>query len=134
MPASSRASENDRLPTPGAAITKPQMGDEGNASRKGTPADGPTDGFRHRLIDHARVSTADPDPGLQTGSVLHLVTLGADPGERRIGLHVIEQGVGTSTMEGRAMLGLLSVPADRPPPTEDHRGEALKAAGWSLVP
>ncbi|MGW1916999.1 recombinase family protein [Streptomyces sp. NPDC002076] len=33
-------------------------------------------------------------------SVLHLVT-----GERGIGLHVIEQGIDTATMEGRAMFG-----------------------------
>ncbi|MFC8278330.1 recombinase family protein [Streptomyces sp. NPDC057271] len=45
-------------------------------------------------------------------SVLHLVTLGADLRERDIGLHVIEQGVDTSTMEGRAMFGMLSVLAD----------------------
>ncbi|MGI5380794.1 hypothetical protein ACQEV2_42865 [Streptomyces sp. CA-251387] len=37
--------------------------------------------------------------------MLHLVTLGADLRERGIGLHVIEQGIDTSTMEGRAMLG-----------------------------
>ncbi|MFJ9683583.1 recombinase family protein [Streptomyces sp. NPDC101194] len=42
-------------------------------------------------------------------SVLHLVTLGADLRERGIGLHVIEQGIDTSTMEGRAMFGMLSV-------------------------
>lgn len=45
-------------------------------------------------------------------SVLHLVTLGADPRERGIGLHVIEQGIDTSTMEGRAMFGMLSAPAE----------------------
>ncbi|MER5181685.1 recombinase family protein [Streptomyces sp. NPDC002896] len=45
-------------------------------------------------------------------SVLHLVTLGAEPRERGIGLHVIEQGIDTSTMEGRAMLGTLSVLAE----------------------
>lgn len=32
-------------------------------------------------------------------SVLHLVTLGADLRERGIGLHVIEQGIDTSTMD-----------------------------------
>ncbi|WP_371648292.1 MULTISPECIES: recombinase family protein [unclassified Streptomyces] len=41
--------------------------------------------------------------------MLHLVTLGADLRERGIGLHVIEQGIDTSTMEGRAMFGMLSV-------------------------
>ena len=41
-------------------------------------------------------------------SVLHLVTLGADLRERGIGLHVIEQGIDTSTMEGRAMFGMLT--------------------------
>ncbi|WP_406479280.1 recombinase family protein [Streptomyces platensis] len=39
-------------------------------------------------------------------SVLHLVTLGADLRERSIGLHVIEQGIDTSTTEGRAMFGM----------------------------
>ncbi|MFF3876072.1 recombinase family protein [Streptomyces sp. NPDC001978] len=38
-------------------------------------------------------------------SVLLLVTLGAELRERGIGLHVIEQGIATSTMEGRAMFG-----------------------------
>ncbi|MGW0880053.1 recombinase family protein [Streptomyces sp. NPDC002671] len=38
-------------------------------------------------------------------SVLHLVTLGAELRERSIGLHVIEQGIDTATMEGRAMFG-----------------------------
>ncbi|MEV3986271.1 recombinase family protein [Nonomuraea sp. NPDC049758] len=42
-------------------------------------------------------------------SVLHLVTLGADLRERGVGLHVIEQGIDTDTMEGRAMFGMLSV-------------------------
>ena len=42
-------------------------------------------------------------------SVLHLVTIGAELRERGIGLHVIEQGIDTSTMEGRAMFGMLSV-------------------------
>jgi DNA invertase Pin-like site-specific DNA recombinase len=45
-------------------------------------------------------------------SVLHLVTLGAELRERGIGLHVIEQGIDTSTMEGRAMFGMLSVLAE----------------------
>ncbi|MET8530820.1 recombinase family protein [Streptomyces sp. NPDC005065] len=45
-------------------------------------------------------------------SVLHLITLGADLRERRIGLHVIEQGIDTSTMEGRVMFGILSVLAE----------------------
>ncbi|WP_406346843.1 recombinase family protein [Streptomyces sp. NBC_00648] len=44
--------------------------------------------------------------------MLHLVTLGADLRERGIGLHVIEQGIDTSTMEGRAMFGMLSVLAE----------------------
>ncbi|WP_438453276.1 recombinase family protein [Streptomyces asiaticus] len=38
-------------------------------------------------------------------SVLHLVTLGAELRERGIGLHVIEQGIDTATMEGRASSG-----------------------------
>ncbi|WP_223185743.1 recombinase family protein [Streptomyces sp. CBMA152] len=45
-------------------------------------------------------------------SVLHLVTLGADLRERGIGLHVIEQGIDTATIEGRAMFGMLSVLAE----------------------
>ncbi|MFE0654748.1 recombinase family protein [Streptomyces sp. NPDC059534] len=45
-------------------------------------------------------------------SVLHLVPLGANLRERSIGLHVIEQGIDTSTMEGRAMFGMLSVLAE----------------------
>ncbi|MEV5707982.1 recombinase family protein [Actinoallomurus sp. NPDC052274] len=40
------------------------------------------------------------------------MTLGADLRERGIGLHVIEQGIDTSTMEGRAMFGMLSVLAE----------------------
>jgi len=42
-------------------------------------------------------------------SVLHLVTLGADLRERGVGLHVIEQGIDTSTSEGGAMFEMLSV-------------------------
>ncbi|MFJ1596242.1 recombinase family protein [Streptomyces sp. NPDC088261] len=45
-------------------------------------------------------------------SLLHLVPLGAEPRERGIGLHVIEQGIDTSTMEGRAMFRMLSVLAE----------------------
>jgi DNA invertase Pin-like site-specific DNA recombinase len=45
-------------------------------------------------------------------SVLHLVTLGAELRERGIGLHVIEQGIDTDTVEGRAMFGMLSVLAE----------------------
>jgi hypothetical protein len=45
-------------------------------------------------------------------SVLHLVTLGAELRERGVGLHVIEQGIETSTAEGRAMFGMLSVLAE----------------------
>ena len=45
-------------------------------------------------------------------SVLHLVTLGASLRERDIGLKVLEQGIDTSTAEGRAMFGMLSVLAD----------------------
>ncbi|MCA1680450.1 MAG: recombinase family protein [Actinobacteria bacterium] len=37
-------------------------------------------------------------------SVLHLVTLGAKLRDRGVGLHVIEQGIGTATAEGRAMI------------------------------
>ncbi|KOG25669.1 MULTISPECIES: recombinase family protein [Streptomyces] len=74
---------------------------------------GPAGGFRHLLIGHARVSTADQNPDHQLSrSVLHLVTLGADPRERGIALHVIEQGIDTSTMGGRALFGMLSVRAE----------------------
>jgi len=45
-------------------------------------------------------------------SVLHLVTLGAELRERGVGLHVIEQGIDTSTTERRAMFGMLSVLAE----------------------
>ncbi len=45
-------------------------------------------------------------------SVLHLVTLGAELRDRGVGLHVIEQGIDTSTAEGRAMFGTLSVLAE----------------------
>ena len=38
-------------------------------------------------------------------SVLHLVTPRASLRERSSALHVIEQGIDTSTMEGRAMFG-----------------------------
>ncbi len=45
-------------------------------------------------------------------SVLHLVTLGDSLRERGIGLKVLEQGIDTSTAEGRAMFGMLSVLAE----------------------
>lgn len=45
-------------------------------------------------------------------SVLHLVTLGAALQERGVGLRVLEQGIDTSTAEGRAMFGMLSVLAE----------------------
>jgi len=45
-------------------------------------------------------------------SVLHMVTLGAELRARGIGLHVIEQGIDTETVEGRAMFGMLSVLAE----------------------
>lgn len=45
-------------------------------------------------------------------SVLHLVTLGAQLRERGIGLRVVEQGIDTSTVEGWAMFGMLSVLAE----------------------
>ena len=44
--------------------------------------------------------------------VLHLVTLGAELRERGVGLHVTEQGIDTTTAEGRAMFGMLSVLAE----------------------
>ena len=45
-------------------------------------------------------------------SVLHLITLGAQLRERGIELKVLEQGIDTSTAEGRAMFGMLSVLAE----------------------
>jgi DNA invertase Pin-like site-specific DNA recombinase len=45
-------------------------------------------------------------------SILHLVTLGAEPRERGVGPHVTEQGIDTTTAEGRAMFGMLSVLAE----------------------
>ena len=39
-------------------------------------------------------------------------TLGAELRDRGVGLHVIEQGIDTSTAEGRAMFGMLSVLAE----------------------
>lgn len=45
-------------------------------------------------------------------SVLHLVTLGATLRERGVGLKVLEQGIDTTTAEGRAMFGMLSVLAE----------------------
>ena len=44
--------------------------------------------------------------------MLHLITLGAELRDRGVGLHVIEQGIDTDTMEGRAMFGMLSVLAE----------------------
>ena len=38
--------------------------------------------------------------------------LGAELRERGVGLHMTEQGIDTSTMEGRAMFGMLSVFAE----------------------
>jgi len=40
------------------------------------------------------------------------VTLGAELRERGVGLRVLEQGIDTSTAEGRAMFGMLSVLAE----------------------
>lgn len=45
-------------------------------------------------------------------SVLHLVNMGADLRERGVGLRVLEQGIDTSTAEGRAMFGMLAVLAE----------------------
>lgn len=45
-------------------------------------------------------------------SVLHLVTLGAALQERGVGLRVLEQSIDTTTAEGRAMFGMLSVLAE----------------------
>jgi len=45
-------------------------------------------------------------------SMLHLVQLGEQLRERGVGLRVLEQGIDTSTAEGRAMFGMLSVLAE----------------------
>ncbi len=45
-------------------------------------------------------------------SVVHLISLGAELRERGVGLRVTEQGIDTSTIEGRAMFGMLSVLAE----------------------
>jgi DNA invertase Pin-like site-specific DNA recombinase len=45
-------------------------------------------------------------------SMVHLVTLGATLQERGVGLRVLEQGIDTTTSEGRAMFGMLSVLAE----------------------
>ncbi len=45
-------------------------------------------------------------------SLLHLVTLGVQLRDHGIGLQVLEQGIDTSTAEGRAMFGMLSVLAE----------------------
>jgi DNA invertase Pin-like site-specific DNA recombinase len=45
-------------------------------------------------------------------SVLHRVPLCAELRDRSIGLHVIEQGIDTSAMEGRPMFSMLSVLAE----------------------
>jgi DNA invertase Pin-like site-specific DNA recombinase len=68
-------------------------------------------------VDHASGAKASR-PALDTvldrlgRSVLHLVTLGAELRERGVGLHVTEQGIDTTTAEGRAMFGMLSVLAE----------------------
>ena len=45
-------------------------------------------------------------------SVQHLINLGADLRAGDIELHVVEQDIDTSIMEGRAMFGMLSVLAE----------------------
>jgi hypothetical protein len=45
-------------------------------------------------------------------SVVHLVTLGGERRERGVGLKVVEQGIDTATIEGRAMFAMLSVLAE----------------------
>ena len=45
-------------------------------------------------------------------SVLHLVKLGANMRERGVGLVVLKQVIDTTTPEGRAMCGMLSVLAE----------------------
>lgn len=45
-------------------------------------------------------------------SMLHLVQLGAELRERGVGIHAIEQGLDTSTPEGRAQFGMFAVFAE----------------------
>lgn len=45
-------------------------------------------------------------------SVAHMIALGAELRGRGVGLRVLEQGIDTSTIEGRAMFGMLSVLAE----------------------
>ena len=45
-------------------------------------------------------------------SDVHLISLGAQLRDRGVGLRVTEQGIDTSTIEGRAMFGMLSVLAE----------------------
>ncbi|WP_072691672.1 recombinase family protein [Rhodococcus marinonascens] len=45
-------------------------------------------------------------------SAAHLIGLGADLHQRRVGLRVLEQGIDTATAEGAAMLAMLPVLAD----------------------
>jgi len=45
-------------------------------------------------------------------SMLHLGQLGEQLRERGVGLRVLEQGIDTSTAEGRALFGMLSVLAE----------------------
>lgn len=76
--------------------------------REGIPAEARS---RPRLLregDTPKVTRLDR----LSRSVPHLVTLGADPRGRGIELYVIEQGIDTSTTEGRAMFAMLSVPAE----------------------
>lgn len=61
-----------------------------------------------RLGDTLKVTRLDR----LSRSVLHLVTSGAELRMRGVGLYVIEQGIDTDTMEGRAMFGMLSVLAE----------------------
>ena len=51
-------------------------------------------------------------PRLAQITATHLVTLGAALRERGVGLRVLEQGIDTTTAEGRAMFGMLSVLAE----------------------
>ena len=144
----SRVSGNDRLPTLAPAITNPQAGSVDNPPASEINVGERSGRWIPTLLragvdrDNVHVDTASGGkasrPKLDlvmqllcegdtlkvtrldrlSRSVLHLVTLGADPRERGIGLHVVEQGINTSTMEGRAMFGMLSEqpPAARPLP------------------
>ena len=78
---------------------------------------------RRTLIGYARVSTAEQNPdhqvdalqraGVNKNDIYVDHASGAKASRPRgVGLHVVEQGIDTTTAEGRAMFGMLSVLAE----------------------